>query len=366
MAKVPERNKKGSRTGFTTGACAAASAKAAVRFLITNEKLDSIESILPNKDKVTFALKRCERNNDEAITSIIKDAGDDPDCTHGAEITTTVKLTNTASVLLKNSKGVGTITKPGLGLDIGVPSITPVPRSNITNMVLQELVNTDKFSGAEITISVEDGEERAKKTTNERLGIIGGISILGTTGIVRPYSTSAFRASVVQEINVAMHQGAKDVALTTGGKSEEFARKQLSHLQEESFIQVGDFIGVGLKTAVKDKMERAHIVGMMGKLSKMASGTMQTHVAGSKVDMSFLAGVAREAGATEDHCVQIMEQTTARFVLELAEKEGFSGVVDIICRKVTEVAENHVNNGLKVHTYLFDFSGNLLAQYSRK
>jgi len=361
-SKLPERNKKGNRTGFTTGACAAASAKAAVRFLITNKKLDKIESILPNKDKVVFALNRCERNNDEAITSIIKDAGDDPDCTHGAEITTTVKLTHKDGVLLKNGKGIGTITKPGLGLDIGVPSITPIPRKNITNMVLQELVNTADYSGAEITISVDDGEDRAKQTTNARLGIVGGISILGTTGIVRPYSTAAFRASVVQEINVAMHQGLKDVALTTGGKSEEFAKKQLSNLKDECFIQVGDFIGVGLKTAVKDKMERVHIVGMVGKLSKMASGTMQTHVAGSKVDMSFLAQLAQEAGATEQHRDQIMEQTTARFVLELAEKEGFGRITDIICQKVSAVAQNHVNGAIKAHTYLFDFGGNLLSK----
>jgi cobalt-precorrin-5B (C1)-methyltransferase len=360
------RDPKGSRTGFSTGACAAAAAKAAVRYFLQGIPLEAIETTLPNRKKVTFPLKRCEKIGGAVVTSIIKDAGDDPDCTHGAEITTTVTLKMEAGIELVDGPGVGHITKPGLGLELGSPSITPIPRRNITEMVLEELKDSPEFKGARIVISVPSGEQMARETTNVRLGIVGGISILGTTGVVQPYSTAAFRASVVQEIDVAAAQGIRELVMTTGGKSEELAMKIFPDFQEESFIQVGDFIGVGLKSAVKNKMARAHIVGMMGKLSKMADGKMQTHVAGSQVNTEFLARVAQEAGGSEDLCRQIQAANTARHALELAAKENLNNFTTLICRDVCRVAENHTAGALEVHTYLFDFNGKLLARYPIK
>lgn len=362
---VPERNRKGNRTGFTTGACAAAAAKAATRCLILGTPLVDIETTLPNRRKVTFRLKRCEKTGDHAVASIIKDAGDDPDCTHGAEITTTVTLREDLGVELINGDGVGRITKPGLGLDLGGPSITPVPRRNITEMVLEELKSSSGYRGARVVISVPGGEEMARQTTNARLGIIGGISILGTTGIVQPYSTAAFRASVVQEIDVATAQGIRELVLTTGGKSEQFAMQFFPHVREESFIQVGDFIGAGLKTAVKNKIERVHIVGMMGKLSKMADGKMQTHVAGSQVNTQLLARLAKDAGAGEALAQKILEANTARHALELAASENLRDFTTLICKEVCRVAENYIASGLTVHAYLFDFDGKILAQYPK-
>ncbi len=363
--QLKPRDPKGHRTGFTTGACAAAAAKAAVRYLVSGAPLEKIETTLPNKQKVTFSLKRCERNGNEVTTSIIKDAGDDPDCTHGAEITTTVALKKESGIELINGQGVGHITKPGLGLDVGAPSITPIPRRNITEMVLEELKESKDFKGARVTISVPSGEEMAKETTNARLGIIGGISILGTTGIVQPYSTAAFKASVVQEIDVAAAQGVNEVVMTTGGKSEAFAMQLFPGNREESFIQVGDFIGVGLKSAVKNKMKRVHIVGMMGKLSKMANGKMQTHVAGSQVNTELLARIAKEAGGSQALVEQILVANTARHALELAASENLTNFTTLICRDVCRVAEDHIAAAAKVHTYLFDFDGKLLAQYPK-
>lgn len=364
MVKPPERDKKGSRTGFTTGACAAAAAKAATRLLLTNKNVKNIESKLPNQTKVTFILNRCERiNKTEAVASIIKDAGDDPDCTHGAKITTTVLLSKEKGIELINGVGVGTITKPGLGIEVGMPSITNGPRKNITEMILEELASNKKYQGAKVTISVPGGEELSKQTINARLGIMGGISILGTTGIVRPYSTSAFKASVVQEIGVAHAQGLREVILTTGGKSEKFAIKHFPKFKEEAFIQVGDFIGVGLKTAAKNKMKKAHIVGMIGKLSKMADGKMQTHVAGSKVNMTLLANLAQKAGASKNLCEKIKKANTARHALELAETKNIVNITNLVCREVCKITETHVHNTLKVHTYLFNFDGHVLAQY---
>ncbi|VAX35563.1 Cobalt-precorrin-5B (C1)-methyltransferase [hydrothermal vent metagenome] len=361
--KVPERNKKGSRTGFTTGACAAAAAKAAVRCLMVNQVLEEIESVLPNKQKVVFKLEQCKQLSDTAaMASIIKDAGDDPDCTHGAEIIARVKLTENEGVEIFNGKGVGTITKPGLGIEVGQPSITINPLKNIMEMVKLELSQNFKYKGAQVTISVPNGEELAKQTTNARLGIEGGISILGTTGIVRPYSTAAFKFSVIKEIEVAHAQGILEVVLTTGGKSEQFAMNFFPKFKEESFIQVGDFIGVGLKASVRCRMLKIHIVGMMGKLSKMADGQMQTHVAGSKVNMNLLAGLAKEAGASENLCQEIQQANTARHALELAEKENILNITNLVCREVCHITEKYIEQALSVHTYLFDFNGKLLAK----
>src|SRR6476659_9157629 len=183
---VPPRDKKGLRTGFTTGACAAAAAKAATRVLVRNTMLAEIETTLPNRSRVTFPLARCERVGAQAIASIIRDGGDDPDCTHGAELVATVELRGEAGVEIVGGDGVATVTKAGLGLPVGGAAINPVPRRNITEMVEQELAGA---GGAIVTISVPRGEEMAKQTTNARLGLLGGISILGTTGIVQPYST---------------------------------------------------------------------------------------------------------------------------------------------------------------------------------
>ncbi|GJQ58477.1 MAG: cobalt-precorrin-5B (C(1))-methyltransferase [Candidatus Scalindua sp. AMX11] len=362
---LPARNKKGRRTGFTTGACAAASAKAAVRYLVTGIQLSEIETTLPNRKTVTFPLKRCEKRDGVVITSIIKDAGDDPDCTHGAEITTTVRLTEEEGITLINGDGVGKVTKSGLGLDIGAPSITPVPRKNISEMVLEEL-SVKQYKGVQIIISVPDGVKRAKKTINERLGIMNGISILGTTGIVKPYSTAAYKASVVQEINVAYAQGIRKLVFTTGSRTEKFAMDLFPFFKEESFIQAGDFIGTALKSAARTSIKLVHIVGMIGKLSKMADGKMQTHVAGSKVNMDLLAKLAEEAGVDAVTCEQIKGANTARHAIELIKEIHIKEFGISLCRLVARVTGNYIQDQCRVSVYLFDFDGHLLAQFSEK
>lgn len=359
--KLPERDKRGTRTGFTTGACAAAAARAATRYLVQGRPLQSIVSRLPNKTDVQFVLERCELHERAAICSIIKDAGDDPDCTHGAELVAEVRLTAQPGVVIRGGSGVATVTKAGLGLDVGIEAINPVPRRNITEMVMSELLGSE-FSGAHVTISVPGGEEMALKTTNERLGLLGGISILGTSGIVRPYSTAAFRASVVQEIDVAQAAGQTEVVLTTGGKSEKYAMALHPQLVAQCFIQVGDFVGVALKHAARRELKRATIVGMMGKLSKMAMGKMQTHVAGSQVDMSFLCATAKACGADEALQAEIMEANTARHVLELCTAAGIDQVPNHLCAGVARVATAHAKDQIEVHVYLTDFGGKLLGQ----
>ncbi len=329
--------------------------------MVGNVTLTEIETTLPNRMKVTFPLKRCERTSTAAVCSVIKDAGDDPDCTHGAELVAEVELRSEPGVEIRGGAGVAVVTKPGLGLEVGGPSITAPPCRNIIEMIEEELANT-KWRGAVVTISVPGGEEMAKQTINARLGLIGGISILGTTGIVRPYSTAAFKASVVQAIDVAVERGLTDLVLTTGGKSEAYAMKLLPHLPEDAFIQMGDFIGTALKHCARRKIGRAIIVGMIGKLSKMADGRMQTHAAGSEVNMNLLATLASECGAREALCAEIRRAATARRVLELCSAENLA-IASLVCRRVVEHGTRHAGGNLEVCAWLVDFDGRPLGHY---
>src|SRR5207248_2207207 len=225
---------------------------------------------------------------------VIKDAGDDPDCTHGARMTATVERASTAvgATELRAGEGVGTITKPGLGLPVGGPAINPVPR----RMILTALAEvTDRPVG--VTFEVPGGEEMAAKTTNARLGIVGGISILGTSGIVRPFSTAAYRASVVQQIDVAAAQGERTVMLATGSRSERAAAHLHPDLDDVCCVEVGDFTGIALRRAVAAGIEKVVFVGMAGKIAKLAAGVMMTHFHRSKVDGEVLAAAARATGA---------------------------------------------------------------------
>jgi cobalt-precorrin-5B (C1)-methyltransferase len=361
---TPEEKKR-LRTGFTTGACAAAAAKAATRALVRGATMTEIETILPNRTRVTFALRRCELEAGRAVASVVKDAGDDPDCTHGAELVATVELRSEPGVLITGGAGVATVTKPGLGLEVGGPAVNPIPRKNITEMVLEELAG-GPLPGACVTISVPGGEEMAKQTLNARLGLIGGISILGTTGIVRPYSTAAFKASVVQAIDVAAERGHRVLVVTTGGKSEAYAMKLFPALSEEAFIQMGDFVGITLKHGARRGLERVVIVGMIGKLSKMADGKMQTHAAGSEVNMELLASFAAELGARPEVLAEIRQANTARHVLELCAREGLTGIAALICRKVVEHGGRHAGGALALTAVLVDFNGAVLGQFPAK
>ncbi|GAC1538613.1 MAG: cobalt-precorrin-5B (C(1))-methyltransferase [Polyangiales bacterium] len=358
---VPPRDPKGQREGFTTGACAAAAAKAAARVLVRGARLDASEPTLPNGRRHTCALEQCELRGDVAVCSVVKDAGDDPDCTHGAEIVAEVTLRAQPGVELRNGEGVARVTKPGLGLEVGAPAINPVPRRNITEMVLEELQSTP-FAGAIVTIAVPTGEEMAKQTINERLGLLGGISILGTSGIVKPYSTSAFKTSVVQAIDVARERGIETLVLTTGGKSEAFAMRLFPELPEDAFVQVGDFVGVGVKHCARRHTPRAVVVGMIGKLSKMADGKTMTHAAGSEVNMALLAAIAGELGAAPPIVAEIRAANTARHVLELAAREGLDGLCSAICARVVRHLEEHVGGALEVRAILVDFNGTVLGR----
>jgi cobalt-precorrin-5B (C1)-methyltransferase len=371
MAPPSSSDRQNLRTGFTTGACAAAAAKAATRCLLGGEMLTEIETTLPNRMKVKFALARCQREGDAVLASVIKDAGDDPDCTHGAELVALVAHKPGPGVELRGGAGVAVVTKPGLGLEVGAPAVNPIPRKNIIEMVGEELTAAAAPDGVVVTISVPGGEEMAKKTLNARLGLLGGISILGTSGIVQPYSTAAYKASIIQAIDVARERGLTTLVVTTGGKSEAYAMKLLPELAEEAFIQMGDFVGITLRHCARRGISRVVIVGMMGKLSKMADGKMQTHAAGSEVNMQLLAGLAAELGAAAELVAAIAAANTARHVLELCAGAGLEGITALICKRVVEHTTAHVAAKFPaprpaIEAVLVDFDGRVLGQHPTK
>ena len=280
------------RTGFTTGTCAAATTKAALSMLINGKKLSNVSVSLPKGKQMTVNISWSKYDNDKSVTAaVIKDGGDDPDVTNGAEICAKVSLLDTPDkIIIDGGKGVGRVTKPGLGLEIGKAAINPTPLKMINQAIDEVLGELKHRYGVSVIISVPKGEEIAKKTDNPRLGIIGGISILGTTGIVIPYSTASFAASIRQSIDVSRAMGSDSVILTTGGRSEDFARSIYGNsIADYAYIQIGDFIGFAIKQCALKKIKKAYVVGFIGKLTKMAMGIKQTHVKGSHVDMNFLA-----------------------------------------------------------------------------
>jgi cobalt-precorrin-5B (C1)-methyltransferase len=354
--------KKGTRTGFSTGACAAAATKGALFALIHQEKVERAELTLPSGEKVFFRMSESAFSPGQASGGVIKDGGDDPDVTHGATIQSTVFFTGDPGVItLEAGEGVGKVTLPGLGLDVGSPDITRVPRKMITDAVKEVAGSRLKSRGVKVVLSVPGGEEIAKKTELLRLGVVGGIGILGTTGIVRPYSTSAFRAGISIAVKMAGQSGHPHLVLTTGGMSEKFAKKHLS-LPEGAFIQMGDFVGFALQECAKKKIDKVTISGMIGKLSKMAMGKMMTHAAGSEVDTGFLSQIAGSCGASEEVIGQIKKANTARHVAEIVQAQGLASFFDALSLKVCEEASRHVKGVLTVECLMTDFEGNMIGR----
>lgn len=361
------KDRAGLRTGYTTGACATAAARAACEMLLSGEDRAKVTIRLPIGRRVTFPLERHERHPDGAVTcAVVKDAGDDPDCTHGAHLTATARRVKAPGVHLKGGEGVGTITRPGLGLPVGAPAINPVPRRMLEEHLAEALAaagDTGSSGGVEVTLSVPGGLEMAAKTLNARLGIEGGISILGTTGIVKPYSTSAFRASVAQGIDVAAAQGIRHVVLTTGGRSETYARRLLPGLPEAAFVQMGDFVGFALRGCAERGIRKVTVCGMIGKLSKLADGRRQTHAAGSQVNTRLLARLARAKGAGKALAAEIGAANTARHALELAAAGGVPGLADAVAERAARHAERFAGGGVTVEVVLTDFEGVVLGRH---
>jgi len=358
LPRTAKARRRGLRAGWTTGTCAAAAAKAAAAALASREVQHIVEIGLPSGRRVSFPVQSCRIWPAEAAPGgghaaqpgcgaadpaalraeavVVKDAGDDPDATDGAHLTASVSWRGGAGIELDGGVGVGVVTKPGLGLELGGPAINPVPRKMITEAVGEAVDLTQR--GLRVIISVPDGERMARKTTNGRLGILGGISILGTTGIVRPFSTASWRASVEQAVAVLAAQGEASLVLCTGGRTEQGAMALLPGLPEVCFVEVGDFTGAGLRRAVQHGVKRVVFVGMAGKLTKLAAGVLMTHYTRSKVSTGLLGDITRAAGGDPDLTARVSEANTARHAVELWTEAGLLGAAGTeLCRRVAGV-----------------------------
>ncbi|MUL43144.1 cobalt-precorrin-5B (C(1))-methyltransferase [Streptomonospora sp. PA3] len=349
---------KALRTGWTTGTCASAAAKAAAAALVTGEPAEVVEVALPSERRVTFATERCAviEPGRRAEAVVVKDAGDDPDVTDGAHITATVTRRPEPGVELDGGVGVGVVTRPGLGLELGGPAINPVPARMIRQAV-GEVADTGG-AGLRVVISVPEGEKMARKTTNARLGILGGISILGTTGIVRPFSTASWRASVEQAVSVMAAQGEDTLVLCTGGRTEKGAVLLHPDLPRVCFVEVGDFTGAAMRRAVEYGLARVVFVGMAGKLTKLASGVLMTHYTRSKVSTELLGTVTRRVGGGEDLAAEVEAANTGRHAYEIWERAGLLEPAGTeLCRRVADVLTRFTEGALEVEVAMVDFTG---------
>ncbi|WP_139488616.1 cobalt-precorrin-5B (C(1))-methyltransferase [Brevibacillus dissolubilis] len=366
-ASAPENTDKPLRHGYTTGSCATAATKASLLALCTGAPVNEVEILLPIGERVTFQIVQQERGDDWVESGIIKDGGDDPDATHGALILSRVAWQEQPGFVLDGGIGVGRVTKPGLAVAVGEAAINPVPRKMITEVVDevlrdQEIDCLEPNHGVSVIISVPDGEQIAKKTLNERLGILGGISILGTRGIVVPFSTAAYKASVAQAIKVAKAGGCQALALTTGGRSEKKAMELYPDWPEEAFIQMGDFVGFSAMIGKKQGFHRMTVVGMMGKLSKVAQGVMMVHSKSAPVDFGFLARVAAESGADEELQEQIRTANTASHAGDLMMAAGLHSFFDRLAIYCGKEIYNHVGKDVEIETILTTLQGEILGR----
>ncbi|MBZ4322029.1 cobalt-precorrin-5B (C(1))-methyltransferase [Streptomyces huiliensis] len=312
----------GLRSGWTTGACATAATTAAYTALLTGDFPDPVTITLPKGQTPAFALTAEELAAGHAMAAIVKDAGDDPDVTHGALVRATVRLLPPGSgVVFRAGPGVGTVTRPGLPLPVGEPAINPVPRRLMTEHVAEVAARHGGTGDVEIEVSVDHGEEIARSTWNPRLGILGGLSILGTTGVVVPYSCSAWIDSIRRGVDVARAAGRRHVAGCTGSTSEKVA-VAVHGLPEDALLDMGDFAGAVLKYIRRHPVDRLTVAGGFAKLSKLAAGHLDLHSARSQVDKGFLAELARLGGADEELAAEVASANTGLDALQRCAARG--------------------------------------------
>ena len=346
------------RYGWTTGTCAAAAAKAAYTALLTGAFPDPVEVTLPKGQRPAFALATTELSEGAATAGVVKDAGDDPDVTHGALILATVRAGAPGSgVTFRAGEGVGTVTRPGLVVPPGEPAINPVPRQMLREAIGEVAAVHGGNGDVEIEIAIPGGEALAAKTVNARLGVVGGLSILGTTGIVVPYSCSAWIHSIHRGIDVARAAGLTHIA----GAASEAAVKALHDLPETALIDMGDFVGGMLKYVRTHPVPRVTVAGGVGKMTKLAQGLLDLHSRRGSVDLGVLAELAEKRGGSSALCERILAANTAAEAFSHAAEEGVA-LGDEVARAAWETAAAVVSGtGVEVEIAVFDRDGKLVG-----
>ena len=352
------------RSGLSTGCCATACSLAAAQFLLKGTQTNSVMVTLPGGKTVCLVLENYEELSDlrgkGVRTVTIKDAGDDPDITHGASVFVDLYLRPEPGVIFSAAEGVGTVTRAGLPLAVGEPAINPVPRKMIVEHLSVIARDSSYQGGFAVAVGVEQGEQLALKTMNGRLGIVGGLSILGTTGIVRPFSCSAYIASIHQGIDVAKANGVEHIAATTGSTSEKFTTAHYG-LSDMALIEMGDFVGAVLKYLKKVPLPRLTIAGGFGKISKLAAGHLDLHSKKSAIDFNFLASLAVSLGADQILAAKIRGANTSIEALEFCQRENIP-LAKRVCEHALEKAQSIVPQSCKIDVLAIDRQGSLVGQ----
>ncbi|MFW6081614.1 MAG: cobalt-precorrin-5B (C(1))-methyltransferase CbiD [Desulfosalsimonas sp.] len=362
-----KKNKRKLRSGFTTGCAAAAAAKAAVMALLDGQAPSVVDVTLLSGDILRIAVHECSVTDaSTAAATVIKDAGDDPDVTNGAEIGARVRLTEKSPrLIITGGHGVGRVTRPGLEISPGNAAINPGPEKMITRSVKQALDAFSDSRGAEIEIFVPRGQEIAARTLNARLGIIGGISILGTTGVVKPMSHEAYIATIASAMSVAAACKTGAVICTTGRRSERYSQALFPDAAEQAFVQIGDYFEKSMKLAVKNGFFRVVLAVFFGKAVKMAQGAPHTHAAKSRMGLDQLSEWVRACCNDKGLAQKVAHSNTARqafFIIRENRPEVFKDVAGRMIRS----AEKFAGKPVEIRAIIFDYEGGVAADTSNR
>lgn len=355
------------RRGYTTGSCAAAAAKASVHMLFTNKKIDNINIDTPKGIPLTLKVKNIEIRNNYASCSIEKDGGDDIDATHTMDIFAKAELISRENeeIIVTSGVGIGIVTKKGLSVEVGKPAINPVPmkmiRSEISKVLGEnnKLLNKDK--SLKITIFAPKGEEIAEKTFNPRLGIVGGISILGTTGIVEPMSEDGWKKSLSIELEMKKAQGMDKIILVPGNHGEEFIREHLK-IDMNNCVRMSNFVGYMLNEAKRLGFKKILMAGHIGKFIKISAGIFNTHSKVCDARNEIMIANLALMGAGLDFIKEINECVTAEGAVEIIDKSNYTEIYNILCNKCKERVEEYLNEDIQVEVYMFRMDKSLLGK----
>ncbi len=355
---MKREKKKKLRSGFTTGAAAAAATKGAMIALVENRFPQDVAVEFLNGETRRIEIRETRiLSPNEAICTVVKDAGDDPDATNGAVIGVRLSLfqeNGEPEIRISGGEGVGRVTKPGLEIPPGEPAINPGPRRMIRASAKEILNRNGKRNSIGVEIFVPDGERLAEKTLNAKLGVLGGISILGTTGIVRPMSHEAYTATISSALSVARASGCEEAVFSTGRRSERCAQKLFPETAPEAFVQIGDYFSEALSTAVRFGFRKVTMAVFFGKAVKMAQESPCTHARNSRLSLQALSEWCLNEGCPEDLAKRLANANTAREAFGILIDERPSAI-ETVGAKLVKAAEKFARNRLLVNAVIFDF-----------
>lgn len=347
--------------GFTTGTCAQAAAKGASLMLLTRKLIEEIEVETPAGKKLVLRLIGQKIGKNFASCGVRKDSGDDPDVTNGAVIYAEVRFSVKKGVTVFGGEGVGRVIKPGLAVAVGESAINPVPRK----MIIKEVSRYwPRERGLAVVIGVPGGEELAKQTFNPRLGIVGGLSIIGTTGIVVPRSTEAYQASLALQLRMLKAAGGEKAALVLGYVGER-AAKAAFKFDSDSIIKIGDHVGFMLKECVREKIKEVFLIGHIGKLVKIAAGQWDTHSQYGDNRLQTIARFAAICGAKKKVIEELKEQTTAEATLDILRGNGLAGVFEKIAEQIVATINEFLAGQININCVLLSLKGEILAAHPK-